>query len=184
MQRIHKNYNKCENFDLQEISLDNIAPCTAPKNFSSSGPDEALPNNISNLPITYDELIYALCQNPNHGDSYGPLALLSFILKTFERIIKYRMELSIRSNSILPNNRYGFRKGFGTNDAVAQLFTNIQVSFSENGYLGAAFLDNKRVYASVDLLRLRDKLLNAASPTCLVNVICKYTETGTSTSAQ
>ncbi|KAG5882349.1 hypothetical protein JTB14_009875 [Gonioctena quinquepunctata] len=56
---------------------------------------------------------------------------------------------------------------------MAQLVTDIQVSSVENGYLGAAFLDIKGAFDSVDLHMLRDTFLNAGFPTSLVNVICK-----------
>ncbi|KAK9700949.1 Endonuclease-reverse transcriptase [Popillia japonica] len=71
----------------------------------------------------------------NSVKSYRPISLMSCITKTFERIIKWRMEWWFKTKEILPNCQYGFKKGYGTTDALAELVSHIQTSFSANTYL-------------------------------------------------
>lgn len=76
------------------------------------------------------------------------------------------------SKSTLPSGQYGFRRGCSTNDAILQLVTDTQICFSKNHYLGAAFLDIKGAYDSVDLVFLREKLINIGIPRRICNVMC------------
>nr|CAI5829658.1 unnamed protein product [Callosobruchus analis] len=112
-------------------------------------------------------------KNPNIADSYRPITLLSCVLKTFERVIKNRLEFYFQSVSKLPSNQFGFKKGYSTTDAVSQLVTDIQITFSKNDYAGAAFLDLKGAYDSVDISLLRKKLLKMSLPLRVANMLCK-----------
>lgn len=97
-------------------------------------------------------------KNPNQASSYRPISLLSCIQKTFERMIKLRLEWWLSVHNLLPPNQFGFKKGFGAMDAVSTIVVDIQNSFSRNNYLCALFLDVNRAYESVCLSILEEKM--------------------------
>lgn len=102
--------------------------------------------------------IYKPGKDPNVADSYRPISLLSCLLKTFERMIKNRLEWWIHNNNLSEMTQFGYRKGYGTIDAVSTLVVDIQTCFSRNNYLSALFLDIKGAYDSVNLHLLEEKL--------------------------
>ena len=102
-------------------------------------------------------------KNPNDASSYRPISLLSCILKTFEHLVKARLEWWVLNRNLLPSCQFGFKKGFGTMDALSTLTTDIQISFTRNNYLCALFLDIKGAYESVNLHILEEKLYESFS---------------------
>ncbi|KAG5874278.1 hypothetical protein JTB14_021095 [Gonioctena quinquepunctata] len=74
-------------------------------------------------------------RDPNLTSSYRPISLMSCITKTFERMIKARLEWFLEYISKLPSSQYGSRRGMGTTEAVSQLVTDIQCSLSKNSML-------------------------------------------------
>lgn len=99
-------------------------------------------------------------KDPDLPSSYRPISLMSCLMKTFERMIKTRLEWYLENKSLLPETQYGFRRGQGTIDAITQLVTDVQCTFSNNSYLACFFLDLKGAYDSVDLNFLDVKLNN------------------------
>lgn len=90
--------------------------------------------------------------------SYRPISLLSCVTKSYERMIKLRLEWCLEHYDILPVTQYGFRKGLGTIDAVSHLVTDIQCTFSKNKYLTCLFVDLKGAYDCIDLNILEKKI--------------------------
>lgn len=105
-------------------------------------------------------LIHKPGKDPSLITSFRPISLMSCILKTFERMIKLRLELYLESNTLLPQSQYGFRRGLGTTDALTHLVTDIQLTLSKNRYLLCLFLDIKGAYESVDLGILCEQMKN------------------------
>ena len=95
----------------------------------------------------FKEIVICLLLKPNKNNqlpsSYRPISLLSCLVKTFERMIKARLEWHVEHNSLLRAPQYGFRRGYGTVDAIAQLVTHAQCTFSDNKYLASIFIDLK-----------------------------------------
>ena len=83
---------------------------------------------------------------------------MSCLTKTFERMIKTRLEWYFEYRSLLPSTQFGFRRGIGTIDALSQLVTDVQCTLSHNNYLACLFVDIKGAYDSVDLNLLETKL--------------------------
>nr|CAH7738046.1 unnamed protein product [Callosobruchus chinensis] len=85
---------------------------------------------------------------PKIGDpsTPRPISLMSCLLKTFERILKTRLEWWLEKNHLLPESQYGFRRGRGTIDCVSHLTTDIQIAFSRNSYLSSLFVDISSAY--------------------------------------
>lgn len=97
-------------------------------------------------------------QDGNSPSSYRPISLMSCLAKTFERMIKARLEWYLEHKSLLPKTQYGFRRGQGTIDAVSQLVMDVQSALSNNAYVACIFLDLKGAYDAVDLNILHKKL--------------------------
>nr|CAH7715725.1 unnamed protein product [Callosobruchus chinensis] len=109
-------------------------------------------------------------------DSYRPISLLSCVTKTFERMIKLRLEFHVESNKLLPISQYGFRRGQGSLEAVTHLVLDIQLCFSKNEYLLCWFLDFKSAYDTVDLRLLMEKLIrNGISKKSSASIIELFT---------
>lgn len=121
-------------------------------------------------------------KDPNRADSYRPISLLSCVFKTLERMIKGRLEWWLQKQKFLPNNQFGFKKGFGTIDALSSLVVDIQNNFSRNNYLAALFLDIQSAYDSIDPYILEGKLIhNFKFPINLAKLITKLLATRTYT---
>lgn len=110
-------------------------------------------------------------KDPNLYSSYRPISLFSCVLKTFERLIKTRLEWYLEHYSLLPSCQYGFRSGRNTMDSIAKLTTDIQINFSENKYLSALYLDLKGAFDHVSIKTLYDKMLLLGIPTKFSNTI-------------
>ncbi|XP_023311923.1 uncharacterized protein LOC108915083 [Anoplophora glabripennis] len=98
------------------------------------------------------------------ADSYRPIALASCALKTYERLIKNRLEHWLEKNYLLARFQYGFRRGRSTNEALAILTNDIQISFTNNQSVMATFLDIKGAYDNVLIDRLTIKLNKLGIP--------------------
>lgn len=58
--------------------------------------------------------------------SYHPIVLTSCLRKTFEHILKCRLEWFLESNHLLPQSQMGFRKTRSTIDSITNLTSEIQ----------------------------------------------------------
>lgn len=100
----------------------------------------------------------------NQRTDLRPISLMSCLLKTFERVMKSRLEWWCENKNIFPVSQYGFRRNKGTIDCVSQLTTDIQLSYSNNNYLSAIFLDISGAYDNVNLNLLFEKLKHIGIP--------------------
>lgn len=116
-------------------------------------------------------IILVLKPNKNRGsaDSYRPIALSSCVLKTYEKLIKTRLEFWLESKKLLPASQFGFRKGKDTNEAICHLVTDINLAFSKMKYLSAVFIDIKGAFDNVNLDILAKKMRDFGLPS---KVIC------------
>lgn len=103
-------------------------------------------------------------KDPGGLDAYRPISLLSCVLKTFERMIKNRLEWWFNFKATLPSCQFGFKKGLGTLDAVSYLVTDIQNNFSNNTYLAALFIDLKGAYNWINLDILVEEIKKFSIP--------------------
>lgn len=86
-------------------------------------------------------------------------------------MIKLRLEVWLQHNNILPPNQYGFKRGYGTTDALVHFVTDIQLGLSENLITGALFIDIKSAYDHVNLNTLMQKLISLKLPYQIANLI-------------
>lgn len=112
---------------------------------------------------------------PDSPDSYRPISLSSCVLKSYERMIKTRIEHWLEKQNKLPSSQYGFRKGKSLQDNVGNLVSDIQIAFTRNRSITAAFLDIKGAYDNVVLSLLSEKMVKVGLPEKLTkNIINMY----------
>ena len=107
----------------------------------------------------------------NSCNSYRPIALSSCVFKTYERLIKVRLEIWLERNKKLSCTQFGFRKGKSLYEAVGHLVTDITGAFSRNSTITSLFLDVQGAYDNVRLDILAQKMLKIGLPPRFVNNI-------------
>ena len=81
--------------------------------------------------------------------SYRPISLLSCIGKLYERLIQKRLEYILEKDKKITNTQCGFRKGYGTIDALLQLENNIRSAIENNNICLVAYIDLKSAFDTV-----------------------------------
>lgn len=112
-------------------------------------------------------------KDPESITSYRPISLMSCLAKTFERMVKLRLECYLEYNSMFPRNQFGFRRGMGTMDALSKLVTSIQLALTKKQYVGLLFADIEGAYDVVDLSILANKLFELRLSRNVVNGILR-----------
>lgn len=93
--------------------------------------------------------------------NYRPLTLISTTCKLANSIIKDRISDYIETNSILPENSFGFRKGRSTQDYILKLIENIGLNKLQNKNTIAIVMDLEKAFDNVNtrkLLQIMDDL--------------------------
>ena len=180
----------------KSISMKELELAMKSSNNSSPGIDQIHYAMLSHLPFNAKHALLTLYNDTLHNESppeewkkykivpilkpgknallpssYRPISLASCMLKTFERIIKNRIIWWMQENDKWPKSQFGFRKFYSTNDAILTLTTDIQIAFSNNESVLAAFLDIKGAYDSVQLDILSKKLKEISMPTKMIRLI-------------
>ena len=78
--------------------------------------------------------------------SYRPIALLSCIGKTMERIVQRRLEYVVEQKQMLLGSQSGFRKQHSTMDVLLQIEHNIRKSLAENEVCVLIYIDLKNAF--------------------------------------
>lgn len=122
-------------------------------------------------------LIHKSGRDSNSPNSYRPISLASTVLKTFEQLIKLRLEWWLESLDRMPNTQLGFRRNKSTIDSLSLFTCDIQLAFSRNQSVTALFADISKAYDNVllDRLYIKMKILGIPDKTCC-NIINLYTE--------
>lgn len=61
-------------------------------------------------------------------ENYRLVSVLTVLSKIFEKIVNKRLVAFLKSNKLIHNNQYGFRKNTGTQAAVTDMINRINVS--------------------------------------------------------
>lgn len=83
-------------------------------------------------------------------DSYRPIALTSCMAKTFEQLVKQRIEFYIENNNLLPSNQFGFRRGRSARESISHLQLDIYNALRMDENLVAVFFDVIGAFNNVD----------------------------------
>lgn len=99
------------------------------------------------------------------------MSLSSCVLKTFERMIKHRLEWWIEFNGLLPVSQFRFRKCKSVHESQTELVTDIYKGFTKNKITLALFLDFTSAYDSVQMPILTKMKLIHLSSKFIINII-------------
>ena len=90
--------------------------------------------------------------------SYGPISLISSIMKLFERVIEQRLRSHLEQIGFINKHQPGFRRAMSTDDHLFRLSQPIMESFNRGEYVVVAFLDVEKVFDNVWSNGLRYKI--------------------------
>ncbi|KAL4119211.1 hypothetical protein QTP88_012055 [Uroleucon formosanum] len=155
--------------------LDNISPLLL-KHLPSCALDFLLKvlNYIlstNQIPSTWKSYKVIPIPKPNSNKAFRPIALSSALCKSFEFILKTRLDWWLEHNSILPPNLFAFRKGMGTMECLSTFIGNIYHSFNSKEFFVATFVDICGAFDSVNIPTLVSKLFSLHLPPTFCNII-------------
>ena len=94
-------------------------------------------------------------------ESYRPISLTSHLGKTYEHIMKHRLEYHLEKNNIIPTCQAGFRRGRQCIEHVVHLMEDTKTWIQRgNRTTAATFFDIKKAFDTVWHAKLLDKLNN------------------------
>ena len=105
-----------------------------------------------------------------NSDKCRPIALASCFLKLLERLITNRLNWWLENQMIIHRSQFGFRKNRFCTDSLATLSTEINLSFVENSFTAALFLDVEAAYDRV----VPEILINDLQKLGIPWKICKF----------
>lgn len=108
---------------------------------------------------------------PDNYKSFRPISLASCVLKTFERMVKNRLDWWLESNNLLPITQYGFRKSKSVVEAQASLLLDIEQGFAEQKSTLAIFYDVEGAYNGIQVPILMEKLYKIKCPYKITQII-------------
>ena len=114
-------------------------------------------------------LIHKMGKPLNFPASSGPISIISYVSKLFERIILSRLLFYLESNSILSPRQAGFRPERSTLDQILFLSRSISDGFSKPGpgsWTTLSTIDFSKAFNSVWYSTLFHKLISAGLPPC------------------
>ncbi|KAL4150005.1 hypothetical protein QTP88_003854 [Uroleucon formosanum] len=155
--------------------LDNISPLLL-KHLPSCALDFLLKvlNYIlstNQIPSTWKSYKVIPIPKPNSNKAFRPIALSSALCKSFEFILKTRLDWWLEHNSILPPNLFAFRKGMGTMECLSTFIGNIYHSFNSKEFFVTTFVDIRGAFDSVNIPTLVSKLFSLHLPPTFCNII-------------
>ncbi|GFU45959.1 probable RNA-directed DNA polymerase from transposon X-element [Trichonephila clavipes] len=85
-------------------------------------------------------------KDPKNPLSYRPIALMSCLCKTLERVVNARLVYELENNKCIPLFQSGVRKGRSTLDNIIQLESKIRNAFVRRNNLVSIFFDIEKAY--------------------------------------
>ena len=101
---------------------------------------------------------------PKGGDktdpsNWRPITQTCVPAKLLEKIVQQRFMSHLNVNNILSECQYGFRKGRSTQQAIFELYKDLNYNLNKDNIIGILFLDISKAFDSLDHKLLLEKLL-------------------------
>ena len=116
-------------------------------------------------------------KDPKLAKSYRAISLASCLLKTYERLLKNRLECWLEINKKIPEHQYGFRKNCSTYENLSHLISDINYTFTNNKALISVFIDIEGAYDNVHIKTLYRKMISMDTPKNLLLMLFSSTLT-------
>ena len=97
--------------------------------------------------------------NKMNPTNYRPISLLTSFLKVFEKALYIRLTEHFNIHKLLVGNKFGFRKGIATEDAIFKLTNEILNALNNKIVASNMFCDLEKAFNSVNHDILLSKLL-------------------------
>lgn len=190
--------NSCPKFLTDPFSIDEISSAVKSRKDTASGLDRLTYNmfrllnkiNLTKLLQIFNDLwkdciippewkmdclipVIKPGKDPTNFDSYRPITLTSCAGKLFEQLIKQRLEFFIESNSILPSNQFGFRRGYSARESLANFYVDLSTALNNDEYVLSVFLDVVGAFNNVNLTVL-SSILSSFLPMKLIEWIYNF----------
>lgn len=181
--------NEPENELTKKFNMAELERCIKKNKNSAPGIDKIHYPMISNLPMVGKQMLLSIYNNiwqtgeipqdwkkylivpilkphkdPKIAKSYRAISLASCLLKTYERMIKNRLEKWLEINRKIPRSQYGFRKRCSTYENISHLILDINNSFANKKALIAIFIDIEGAYDNVNIKILYKKMVQLGIP--------------------
>jgi hypothetical protein len=82
--------------------------------------------------------------------NYRPISLLTSFSKVFEKALCIRLTKHFNTNKLLVGNRFRFRKGTATEDAIFKLTNEILNASNNKAMAGSIFCDLEKAFDSMN----------------------------------
>ena len=83
-------------------------------------------------------------------ENYRPISVLPSFSKVFEKIVHIRLSNYLESCNILSDNQYGFRKGFSSGMAIAEMCDKISSASDKNDFSIGVFIDLSKAFDTIN----------------------------------
>ena len=90
----------------------------------------------------------------------SPISMLSFLSKTFEKLMCARLDSYLKSNNILCTNQFGFRKNSNTSDAIIEFLDYVYSSLDSKQSTTAVYLYFSKAFDTLYHNKFMSKLLH------------------------
>ena len=104
-------------------------------------------------------------KHPSLTTSYGPISLMSSIMKLFEWVIEQRLRCYLEDIGFINKYQSGFRQAKSTDDHLFRLSQSVMESFNRREHIVAVFLDIEKAFDNVWHNGLRYKIFMLDLPT-------------------
>ena len=132
------------------------------------------------FPVKFKNAIMILIpkagKDPKKVENYRPISLLEIPGKIFEKIINNRITIYMENNNIFNEAQFGFRRGRGTQLALATAYETIALCQRQNYQCNMVCRDITKAFDKIWKIGLHHKILTINLPDIIEKILCNFVE--------